>query len=118
VNDPINTVDPSGRIQLNLNINWKPFVRVLWDGFWGGVGASVGTLVTSVTVVGIPVGAVAGGMIGMGFGELLWQILIEPNWDEIVSATKCYARQLIQAPRHWQKVPKVPPPDLIRHLLM
>jgi hypothetical protein len=111
-------VDPSGRIQLNLNINWKPVVRVLWDAFWGGVGAAAGTLVTSVTIVGIPVGPLVGGMIGVGFGELLWQILIEPNWDEIASAAKCYARQLIQAPHHWHPVPKVPPPDLIRPLLM
>jgi RHS repeat-associated protein len=91
VNDPLQLVDPSGMFKINLDINWKEVAHWVWDATWGVIGGAVGSSLTSWTIVGIPVGMVVGTAIGTGIGEILWQSIIDPNWDEIISAIESFA---------------------------
>ena len=79
VNEPVQTVDPSGMIAINLDIDWKEVVHVLWDGICVAIGGVIGS---SVPGVGTTAGGIAGGVVG----EIIWQAVIEPNWESIVSA--------------------------------
>jgi RHS repeat-associated protein len=90
VNDPIQWVDPSGMFKINWDINWKEVAHWVWDATWGAIGGAVGAGLTSWTVVGIPGGIVVGTTVGTGIGEILWQSIIDPNWDEIISGIECF----------------------------
>jgi RHS repeat-associated protein len=79
VNEPVQTVDPSGMIAINLDIDWKAVFHVLWDGICVAIGGVIGS---SVPGVGTTAGGIAGGVVG----EIIWQAVIEPNWESIVSA--------------------------------
>ncbi|MEM2591838.1 MAG: RHS repeat-associated core domain-containing protein [Thermofilaceae archaeon] len=115
LNDPVNAVDPSGRIKINLNINWKEVAHWVWDATWGVIGGEAGAALTSWTIVGIPVGAVVGAAVGTAVGEILWQAIIDPNWDEIVSGVKCYIQGLMDAHRRMFPAPTLD--DILRLFL-